>query len=86
MSSVDKITASIIQRRLFFINEEMGEAMLRTACSQILNASRDFSTGMFDGAGRLISPKFPGILGPNRGQVIELDRRMSGGEGNIVPM
>jgi len=55
MSSVDKITASVIQRRLFFINEEMGEAMLRTAYSQILNASRDFSIGMFDGEGRLIS-------------------------------
>ncbi len=55
MNSVDKITASVIQRRLFFINEEMGEAMLRTAYSQILNASRDFSIGMFDGAGRLIS-------------------------------
>jgi N-methylhydantoinase B len=52
---IDKITASIIQRRLFFINEEMGEAMLRTAYSQILNASRDFSVGMFDAAGRLIS-------------------------------
>lgn len=53
--SVDKITASVIQRRLFFINEEMGEAMLRTAYSQILNASRDFSIGMFDGDCRLIS-------------------------------
>ena len=53
--SVDKITASVIQRRLFFINEEMGEAMLRTAYSQILNASRDFSIGMFDGDLRLIS-------------------------------
>ena len=52
---MDKITASVIQRRLFFINEEMGEAMLRTASSQILNASRDFSLGIFDGAGRLIS-------------------------------
>ena len=53
--SVDKITASVIQRRLFFINEEMGEAMLRTAYSQILNASRDFSIGMFDADCRLIS-------------------------------
>jgi len=53
--TVDKITASVIQRRLFFINEEMGEAMLRTAYSQILNASRDFSIGMFDGDCRLIS-------------------------------
>lgn len=55
MTAVDKITASVVQRRLFFINEEMGEAMLRTAYSQILNASRDFSIGMFDGSGRLIS-------------------------------
>ena len=53
--NVDKITASVIQRRLFFINEEMGEAMLRTAYSQILNASRDFSIGMFDAQCRLIS-------------------------------
>lgn len=55
MPVVDRITASVIQRRLFFINEEMGEAMLRTAYSQILNASRDFSIGIFDGKGRLIS-------------------------------
>ena len=53
--SVDKITASVIQRRLFFINEEMGEAMLRTSYSQILNASRDFSIGMFDADCRLVS-------------------------------
>ncbi len=53
--TVDRITASVIQRRLFFINEEMGESMLRTAYSQILNASRDFSLGVFDGKGRLIS-------------------------------
>lgn len=55
MQPTDRITASVIQRRLFFINEEMGEAMLRTACSQILNASRDFSIGVFDDTGRLIS-------------------------------
>ena len=55
MPATDKITASVIQRRLFFINEQMGEAMLRTAYSQILNASRDFSTGMFDGDCRLIA-------------------------------
>jgi len=48
------ITAAVIQRRFFAISDEMGEAMLRTAYSQILNASRDFSIGMFDAAGRLI--------------------------------
>src|SRR5262245_54016508 len=31
----------------------MGEAMLRTAYSQILNSSRDFSTAVFDAEGRL---------------------------------
>ncbi len=35
--------------------EEMGEAMLRTAYSQILNASRDFSMGIVDRQCRLIS-------------------------------
>ena len=49
----DPITVSVIQHRLEAIVQEMGEAMLRTAYSQILNSSRDFSTAMFDGRGRL---------------------------------
>jgi N-methylhydantoinase B len=49
----DRITVSVIQHRLEAIVQEMGEAMLRTAYSQILNSSRDFSTAMFDGQGRL---------------------------------
>jgi N-methylhydantoinase B len=49
----DRITVSVIQHRLVAIVEEMGEAMLRTAYSQILNSSRDFSTAVFDGHGRL---------------------------------
>ena len=48
----DRITVSVIQHRLEAIVQEMGEAMLRTAYSQILNSSRDFSTAMFDGQGR----------------------------------
>jgi N-methylhydantoinase B len=35
------ITVSVIQHRLHAIVEEMGEAMLRTSYSQILNSSRD---------------------------------------------
>jgi N-methylhydantoinase B len=50
---VDPITVSVIQHRLEAIVQEMGEAMLRTAYSQILNSSRDFSTAVFDGQGRL---------------------------------
>src|SRR6266508_3844780 len=49
----DRITVSVIQHRLESIVQEMGEAMLRTAYSQILNSSRDFSTAVFDADGRL---------------------------------
>jgi N-methylhydantoinase B len=53
--AVDPIVASVIQHRLLAIVEEMGEAMLRTSYSQILNSSRDFSTAICDMAGRLIA-------------------------------
>src|SRR5215472_9601947 len=52
---VDPIVASVIQHRLLAIVAEMGEAMLRTAYSQILNSSRDFSTAICDLDGRLIA-------------------------------
>lgn len=52
---VDPITVSVIQHRLSAIVEEMGEAMLRTSYSQILNSSRDFSTALCDPDGRLIA-------------------------------
>src|SRR5256712_4017905 len=51
--ALDRTTVSVIQHRLESIVQEMGEAMLRTAYSQILNSSRDFSTAVFDGQGRL---------------------------------
>lgn len=54
-STVDPITVSVIQHRLRAIVEEMGEAMLRTSYSQILNSSRDFSTALCDPEGRLIA-------------------------------
>ena len=50
---LDRITISVVQHRLEAIVQEMGEAMLRTAYSQILNSSRDFSTAVCDGEGRL---------------------------------
>ena len=52
---VDPIVTSVIQHRLLAIVEEMGEAMLRTSYSQILNSSRDFSTAICDLGGRLIA-------------------------------
>jgi N-methylhydantoinase B len=54
-TTVDPITVSVVQHRLRAIVEEMGEAMLRTAYSQILNSSRDFSTAICDLDGRLIA-------------------------------
>jgi len=51
----DRITVSVVQHRCVAIVAEMGEAMLRTAYSQILNSSRDFSTALCDGAGRLVA-------------------------------
>ena len=50
---LDRVTVSVVHLRLEAIVQEMGEAMLRTAYSQILNSSRDFSTAICDGEGRL---------------------------------
>ena len=51
----DPITVSVVQHRLTAIVEEMGEAMLRTSYSQILNSSRDFSTAICDSEVRLVA-------------------------------
>lgn len=52
---VDPITRSVVQHRLSSIVAEMGEAMLRTSYSQILNSSRDFSLAICDVQSRLIA-------------------------------
>jgi len=52
---VDPITRSVVQHRLSSIVAEMGEAMLRTSYSQILNSSRDFSLAICDVEARLIA-------------------------------
>jgi N-methylhydantoinase B len=54
-TKVDPITRSVVQHRLSSIVKEMGEAMLRTSYSQILNSSRDFSLAICDTKGRLIA-------------------------------
>ena len=53
--TVDPVTVSVVQHRLHAIVEEMGEAMLRTSYSQILNSSRDFSTAICDLKARLVA-------------------------------
>ncbi len=52
---IDPITVSVIQHRMTAIVEEMGEAMLRTSYSQILNSSRDFSAALCTGDGDLVA-------------------------------
>src|SRR5215218_4462333 len=54
-AKIDPITRSVVQHRLSSIVKEMGEAMLRTSYSQILNSSRDFSLAICDPRGRLIA-------------------------------
>ena len=51
----DPVTLAVLQARFTAIVEEMGEALLRTAYSQILNASRDFSIALCDAGGRLVA-------------------------------
>src|SRR5215472_14113576 len=53
--TIDPITRSVVQHRLSSIVAEMGEAMLRTSYSQILNSSRDFSLAICDVESRLIA-------------------------------
>src|SRR5499433_4143192 len=52
---IDPITVSVLTHRFEAIVQEMGEAMLRTAYSQILNSSRDFSTAIADREARLVA-------------------------------
>jgi N-methylhydantoinase B len=55
MTTPDPVTLSVLDNRFRAIVEEMGEAMLRTAYSQILNSSRDFSIAICDGQARLLA-------------------------------
>lgn len=55
MATPDPVTLSVLDNRFRAIVEEMGEAMLRTAYSQILNSSRDFSIALCDGQARLLA-------------------------------
>ena len=44
----DPVTLAIVERRLEAVAQEMVEVMVRTAMSQILNSTRDFSTVILD--------------------------------------
>ena len=51
----DPVTLSVVEHRLESIALEMTEVMLRTAMSQILNSSRDFSTAILDADCQLVA-------------------------------
>ena len=46
--SADPVTLAVVERRLEAVAQEMVEVMVRTAMSQILNSTRDFSTVILD--------------------------------------
>lgn len=52
---LDPVTLAVLENRFRAVVEEMGEALLRTATSQILNSSRDFSIALCDARGRLLA-------------------------------
>jgi N-methylhydantoinase B len=52
---VDPITISVIQHRIEVILLEVGEVMLRTSFSQILNTAHDFSTAICDPEGDIVA-------------------------------
>ena len=51
----DPVTLAVVEHRLESIALEMTEVMLRTAMSQILNSSRDFSTAILDADCQLVA-------------------------------
>jgi N-methylhydantoinase B len=55
MKEVDPITAEVVRCGLVTIANEMGDTMIRTATTPTFSESHDFSTAIFDGAGRIIA-------------------------------
>jgi N-methylhydantoinase B len=53
-AEIDPIFLAVLQRRFKSITEEMGQTLLRTTRSPILNEARDFCTGLYDAKGRML--------------------------------
>jgi N-methylhydantoinase B len=51
---IDKILASVFQRRFKSITEEMSIVLTRTTRSPILCEAKDFVTGLYDGKGKML--------------------------------
>ena len=54
MAKIDKILASVFQRRFKSITEEMSIVMTKTTRSPILCEAKDFVTGLYDGRGKML--------------------------------
>jgi len=54
VNAPDPVLASVLQRRLRAITQEMGLTLLRTTRSPILSEARDFVTGLYDAEGRIL--------------------------------
>jgi N-methylhydantoinase B len=54
MTKIDKILASVFQRRFKSITEEMSIVMTKTTRSPILCEAKDFVTGLYDGHGKML--------------------------------
>ncbi len=54
VEKVDKILASVFQRRFKSITEEMSIALTKTTRSPILCEAKDFVTGLYDGKGKML--------------------------------
>ncbi len=52
--SIDKILASVLQRRFKSITEEMSIVLTKTTRSPILCEAKDFVTGLYDGRGKML--------------------------------
>src|SRR5437870_6497736 len=87
-TKIDPVTRSVVQYRLSSIVEEMGEAMLRTSYSQILNSSRDFSLGICDTRARLIAQAdhIPVHVGALPWATLAVEERFSGDirQGDVI--
>jgi len=54
MAEIDKVLASVLQRRFKSITEEMSIVMTKTTRSPILCEAKDFVTGLYDGHGKML--------------------------------
>ena len=54
-TDLDPVTLALVQKRVDYIAQRMGQVMLQTARSPIFTQSHDFSCFITDGRGRLIS-------------------------------